>query len=113
MEDIEDISLLIYPFRVIPSEYTGELFAELSTDTQEKIINAFSDKDLIKLLEESYTDDIVDTLQELPANVVSRVLRVAPTDLRKDINQLLLYKENIQISSNTNNKVKLLSLNKQ
>ena len=94
MEDIEDISLLIYPFRVIPSEYTGELFAELSTDTQEKIINAFSDKDLIKLLEESYTDDIVDTLQELPANVVSRVLRVAPSDLRKDINQLLLYKEN-------------------
>lgn len=94
MEDIEDVSILIYPFRVIPSEYTGELFAELSTDTQEKIINAFSDKDLIKLLEESYTDDIVDTLQELPANVVSRVLRVAPTDLRKDINQLLLYKEN-------------------
>jgi len=94
MEDIEDVSLLIYPFRVIPSEYTGELFAELSVETQEKIINAFSDKDLIKLLEESYTDDIVDTLQELPANVVSRVLRVAPTDLRKDINQLLLYKDN-------------------
>ena len=94
MEDISDVSLLIYPFRVIPSEYTGELFAELSSDTQEKIINAFSDKDLIKLLEESYTDDIVDTLQELPANVVSRVLRVAPTDLRKDINQLLLYKDN-------------------
>ncbi len=94
MEDIEDVSFLIYPFRVIPSEYTGELFAELSSDTQEKIINAFSDKDLIKLLEESYTDDIVDTLQELPANVVSRVLRVAPTDLRKDINQLLLYKDN-------------------
>ena len=94
MDDIDDVSLLIYPFRVVSSEYTGELFAELSTEQQEKIINAFSDKDLIKLLEESYTDDIVDTLQELPANLVARVLRVAPADLRKDINQLLNYSEN-------------------
>ena len=94
LDDVEDISILLYPFRVISSEYTGELFAELSSDQQEKIINAFSDKDLIKLLEESYADDIVDTLQDLPANVVSRVLRVAPTDLRKDINQLLNYAEN-------------------
>ena len=94
LDDIEDVSLLIYPFRVISSEYTGELFADLSADQQEKIINAFSDKDLIKLLEDSYADDIVDTLQELPANIVSRVLRVAPSDLRKDINQLLNYAEN-------------------
>ena len=94
MEDIEDVSYLLYPFRVVSSEYTGELFAELSTEQQEKIINAFSDKDLIKLLENSYADDVVDTLQELPANIVSRVLRVAPADLRKDINQLLNYKEN-------------------
>ncbi len=94
MEDIDDVSVLIYPFRVISTEYTGELFSELSSEQQEKIINAFSDKDLIKLLEEVYADDIVDTLQELPANVVSRVLRVAPSDLRKDINQLLNYAEN-------------------
>jgi len=94
MDDIDDVSVLLYPFRVISSEYTGELFAELSSEQQEKIINAFSDKDLIKLLEESYADDIVDTLQELPANVVSRVLRVAPKDLRNDINQLLNYSEN-------------------
>ena len=94
LDDIEDVSLLIYPFRVISSEYTGELFAELSSDSQEKIINALTDKDLIKLLEESYTDDIVDSLQDLPANIVSRVLRVAPSDLRKDINQLLNYAEN-------------------
>ncbi len=94
MDDIEDVSLLIYPFRVISSEYTAELFADLSADQQEKIINAFSDKEIIKLLEESYTDDIVDSLQELPANIVSRVLRVAPKDLRNDINQLLNYKEN-------------------
>ena len=94
MDDIDDVSLLIYPFRVISTEYTSELFAELSSEQQEKIINAFSDKDLLKLLEESYADDIVDTLQELPANIVSRILRVAPSDLRKDINVLLNYAEN-------------------
>ena len=94
MDDIDDVSLLIYPFRVISPEYTSELFAELSSEQQEKIINAFSDKDLLKLLEESYADDIVDTLQELPANIVSRILRVAPSDLRKDINVLLNYAEN-------------------
>ena len=94
LDDVEDVSLLIYPFRVISSEYTGELFAELSSEQQEKIINALTDKDLIKLLEESYADDIVDSLQDLPANIVSRVLRVAPTDLRKDINQLLNYADN-------------------
>ena len=56
MDDIEDVSLLIYPFRVISTEYTSELFAELSSEQQEKIINAFSDKDLLKLLEESIND---------------------------------------------------------
>ena len=94
MDDIEEVSILLYPFRIISPEYTGDLFTELSSEQQEKIINAFSDKDLIKLLEESYTDDIVDTLQDLPANVVSRVLRVAPADMRKDINQLLNYADN-------------------
>ena len=93
MEDIEDITQIIWVFRVIPPEYTGDLFVELSPELQEKIINAFSDKDLIKLLENSFADDVVDTLEEMPANVVNRVLKVAPSDLRKDINQLLNYKE--------------------
>ncbi len=94
MEDIEDITQLMYVFRIVSSDYTGDLFAELSSEQQEKIIASFSDKDLIKLLENSFADDVVDTLEDLPANLVNRVLRVAPKDLRKDINQLLNYKEN-------------------
>ncbi len=93
MDEIEDVTQLIYVFRTVSPEYTGDLFAELSPETQEKIINAFSDKELIKLLENSFADDVVDTLEEMPANVVNRVLKVAPPDLRKDINQLLNYKE--------------------
>ena len=93
MDDIEDVAQLMYVFRVVPADYTGDLFAELSSEQQEKILNSFSDKELIKLLEESFTDDIVDSIQELPANLVNRILRVAPKDLRKDINQLLNYKD--------------------
>ena len=61
LDDVEDVSLLIYPFRVISSEYTGELFAELSSEQQEKIINALTDKDLIKLLEESTSRSLDNT----------------------------------------------------
>ena len=94
MEDIEDVTQLMYVFRVISAEYTGDLFAELSSEQQEKIVASFSDKDLIQLLENSFADDIVDTIEDLPANLVNRILRVAPKDLRKDINQLLNYKDN-------------------
>ena len=94
MDDIEDVAQLMYVFRVVSADYTGDLFAELSSEQQEKIISSFSDKDLIKLLENSFADDIVDSMEDLPANLVNRILRVAPKDLRKDINQLLNYKDN-------------------
>ena len=94
MEEIEDVTQIIWVFRVISSEYTAYVFSELSPETQEKIINAFSDKDLIKLLENSFADDVTDTLEEMPANVASRILKVCPADLRKDVNQLLNYKDN-------------------
>ena len=94
MEEIEDVTQLIWVFRVITSEYTAYVFSELTPETQEKIINAFSDKDLIKLLENSFADDVTDTLEEMPANVASRILKVCPADLRKDVNQLLNYKDN-------------------
>ncbi len=94
LEDIEDVTVLMYVFRVISSDYTGDLFAELSSEQQEKIITSFSDKELIKLLENSFADDIVDSMEDLPANLVNRILRVAPKDLRKDINQLLNYQDN-------------------
>ena len=93
MDEIEDVAQLMYVFRVISTDYTGDLFAELSSEQQEKIITSFSDKDLIKLLENSFADDIVDSMEDLPANLVNRILRVAPKDLRKDINQLLNYKD--------------------
>ena len=94
IEDVDDAKSLLYIFKVVSSEYTGDFFAELTSDQQELIINAFSDKQLVELLNNSFADDIVDTLEEMPANVVGRVLKACPSDMRKDVNRLLNYQEN-------------------
>jgi len=93
LEDIDDVKSLLYVIRVIGSEYSADFFTELTSDQQEMIINAFTDKELLTMLENSFADDIVDTLEEMPANLVNRVLKVAPKELRKDINTLLNYEE--------------------
>ena len=94
LDEVEDAAVFLYIFRTVSSEYTGDFFTELTSDQQEMIINAFTDKQLIELLENSFADDIVDTLEEMPANVVNRVLKACPPDLRKDVNNLLNYKDN-------------------
>ena len=94
LDEVDDAAVFLYIFRTVSSEYTGDFFTELTSEQQEMIINAFTDKQLIDLLENSFVDDIVDTLEEMPANVVNRVLKACPPDLRKDVNNLLNYKEN-------------------
>lgn len=93
VEDVDDVKTLLYIFKVVNNEYAAEFFAELSSDQQEAIINAFSDKQLVDLINESYADDITDAIQQLPANIVSRVLKVCPKEMRNDVNKLLNYKE--------------------
>lgn len=93
IEDVDDAAQLLYIFRVVDNEYSAEFFAELSTDQQELVIKAFSDKELMMLISESYADDIADTIQEMPANIVNRVLKACPKDLRNDVNRLLNYKD--------------------
>jgi len=94
LDEVDDAAVFLYIFRTVSSEYTGDFFTELTSEQQELIINSFTDKQLIDLLENSFADDIVDTLEEMPANVVSRVLKACPADLRKDVNNLLNYKDN-------------------
>lgn len=93
IEDVDDVKALLYIFKVVDNEYAAEFFAELSSDQQELIINAFSDKELVELINESYADDITDAIQQLPANIVNRVLKVCPKEMRNDVNKLLNYKE--------------------
>ena len=94
LEDIDDVAVFLFIFRAIKDEYAADVFAELSSEKQELIINAFGDKQLVELLNNSFTDDIVDTLEDMPANIVTRILKICPKDLRNDINRLLNYKEN-------------------
>ena len=94
IEDVDDVPSLLYIFRVVPNDYSSEFFAELPAEQQELIINAFTDRELVELIGNSFADDIVDTLEEMPANIVSRVLRVCPKDMRQDVNVLLNFKDN-------------------
>ena len=94
VEGVDDVASLLYIFRVVSNEYSAEFFTELPSEQQEMIINAFTDKELIELINNSFADDIVDTLEEMPANVVNRVLKVCPKDMRKDVNTLLNFQEN-------------------
>lgn len=94
IEELDSVRETLYFFRIGDVEYRAEVFAELSTDKQQELIKSFTDKELLSILEESYADDIADSLDEYPANMVARILNIAPKDLRKDINMLLNYKEN-------------------
>ncbi len=83
---------LIVVFRLLPKEMAAEVFTELEdSDDQERIINAFSDQELREVLDELYLDDTVDVIEDMPANVVSRILRNSDSATRSQINQLLNY----------------------
>lgn len=109
IEEVDDPAKLLFIFRNVNNDYTADFFAELTTEQQELIINAFSDKQLIELLENSFADDIVDQLEELPANVVSRILKVCPKDMRADVNRLLNYKDDTAGSVMTTEYLSLLN----
>jgi len=76
-------------FRVLPKELAAEVFVEMDSDLQERFIGTFTDHELKNILEELFLDDIVDIVEEMPANVVSRIL--ANTSDRNTINHLLAY----------------------
>ena len=81
-------------FRLLPKEVAAEVFTELEdSDDQERLINALSDKALREVLDELYLDDAVDIVEEMPANVVKRILKHSDPDMRKSINEILKYPE--------------------
>ena len=87
-----DVEQEILVFRLLPKELAAEVFAYLEdADDQEKLINALSDQELREVLDELYLDDTVDIIEDMPANVVSRILRNTDASTRTQINQLLNY----------------------
>lgn len=81
-------------FRLLSKEQGAEVFAELDAPEQEVIINSITDKELTEIVEDMYVDDAVDMMEELPANIVKRVMRAATPETRALINQYLKYPDN-------------------
>lgn len=80
-------------FRLLPKEQAAETFVEMDSDTQELLIRGFSDNELKEIVDELYVDDAVDIVEEMPANVVKRILHQADPEKRKMINEILNYPE--------------------
>ncbi len=89
-EELSPSQLLIV-FRLLPKEPAAEVFVYLDGEVQEQLIRSFSDSELKEVLDELYMDDAVDMIEEMPANVVKRILRHASPEMRASINDLLKY----------------------
>ena len=81
-------------FRLLSKEQAAETFVEMEPDAQELLIKGFSDNELKEVLDELYVDDAADIVEEMPANVVKRILKNADPEMRHSINQILRYPEN-------------------
>ena len=81
-------------FRLLPKEQAAETFVEMEPDAQALLIRGFSDNELKEVVSEMYVDDAADLVEEMPANVVRRILAQADPEMRSSINQILRYPEN-------------------
>ena len=78
-------------FRLLSKELAADAFAYMNTEAQELLIHAFSDKELDDVVSQLFVDDTVDMIEEMPANVVKRILRHVDNNVRKSINEILNY----------------------
>ncbi len=87
---LDDKERLMF-FRLLPKELASDVFVEIDSDTQEVLIQAFTDKELKAVVDDMFLDDTVDIIEEMPANVVKRILKNSDPENRKQINALLEY----------------------
>ncbi len=91
-EEINNYELTLL-YRLLPKDVAADVFVELNSDMQEALISALSDKELRAVFDDMYLDDTVDVIEEMPANVVERILSNVDAETRKNINQILNYPE--------------------
>lgn len=89
LEEEEDSMILL--FRILPKELAAEVFVDVDGEVQEQLVRAFTDRELREVMNELYVDDAVDMIEEMPANVVKRILRHTDPEMRKSINEILQY----------------------
>lgn len=90
LSELDDRALAL-SFRLIPKDKAAEVFANMDASLQTCLVQIFTEKELKELLEDLYMDDTVDMLEELPANLVARILDAVPAEERIQINELLNY----------------------
>ncbi len=91
MEDMDKEEQRLLFFRLLPKELAAEAFVEVDGDVQEDLIRAFSGSEISAVMDELYVDDAVDMIEEMPANVVRRILKYTDPAMRKTINDILKY----------------------
>lgn len=91
---IEDEKTVVKVFRILPKDISADVFAYLDSDSQKIIVRLITDREIERLMDDLYVDDAVDFLEEVPANVVRRVLANTDRETREIINRFLKYPEN-------------------
>ncbi len=91
-ENLDEKEQIVF-FRLLPKELASDVFIEIGADTQEELIKHFTDKELKAVVDDMFIDDTVDIIEEMPANVVKRILKTSDPENRKQINELLAYPE--------------------
>ncbi len=84
----EDLPVL---FRILPKDLAADMFVEIDSDTQQKLLKKLSDKEIKAVMDELFLDDTVDLIEEMPANVVKRLLAQSDSETRAYVNELLKY----------------------
>ena len=92
MEEMEEEELLKI-LRILPKSMAADVFSYLEVDNQQMIITSLSDKEAANIINNLMADDATDLLEEMPANVVKKLLANASAETRRDINHLLRYPE--------------------
>ena len=92
-EDFQKEKYLII-FKLLPKDFSSEVFSYLSPEKQQDVIENITDDEIKFIVEDMYLDDTVDFIEEMPANIVDKILKNTSSDKRKLINQMLKYPEN-------------------
>ena len=106
LEELEPANM-IRVFRILPKDISAEVFSYLEPENQEHIVTSITDAEVRHLVDDLFLDDVVDFLEEVPANVVTRVLKNTDPDTRKEINTFLRYPEDSAGSIMTNEMITL------
>lgn len=102
LSEREEYETMLRLFRLLPKEIAAETFSYMDSDVQEKLIEVLSDRELSYILDDMYMDDYVDLVDEMPANVVARLMRVSSPENRSLINEYLNYPDDSAGSIMTN-----------